>query len=384
MEIDVYVNVKSTNKDQGVATSDQSLQDVEVVDLPPVISDAPLRFRDLDYPTGRWAPAPGEVHEVAPGVMWIRMPLTFSLNHINLWALDDGDSWVIVDSGVKLPICIETWEKLLAGPLAGKPIGRIIVTHYHPDHVGLAGWLAERSDAPVLMARAEYFMARLLCADVRDTPPADALKFFRQAGWKASWVDALYKAGWGNFAKVVWDLPIGYQRISDGDELRIGGRTWRIVTGTGHAPEHSCLLCEELGVLISGDQVLPRITSNVSVYPTEPEANPLKDWMDSLEALKRLPADLFVLPSHNEPFTGLHTRCDQLLADHRGKLDRLLAWLNEPRTVIDCFDVVFGRKLKDEDRGMATGEALAHLNYLLRNDLAVRTFQDGVAYYTAA
>lgn len=367
-----------------MAVSDQSLQDArrDTLEQPSAEAAAtPMVFRELTYPLGRWTPETGTMHAIAPGVYWIRMPLPFSLNHINLWVLDDGDAWVIVDTGLNMQVCREAWETLFAGPLSQKPVSRIIVTHYHPDHIGLAGWLTQRTGAPMLIARTEFLMARMLCADVRDQPPDDVVAFYRLAGWKQSWIDALLARGWGNFAKGVAPLPVGYQRIQEGDELTIGGHGWRIVTGTGHAPEHSCLLSQSLGLLISGDQVLPRITSNVSVYPTEPDGNPLKDWMDSLEMLKTLPADVLVLPSHNEPFVGLHIRCNQLLADHGSKLERLAAFLDSPRAVVDCFEAIFGRKLSGEDAAMATGEAIAHLHYLVRNGLAVRTVSDGVAHF---
>lgn len=322
-------------------------------------------LRGLHYPFGRWTPEPGKLHPVADGVFWLRMPLPFSLNHINLWVLEDGAGWAIVDTGLNVPACKDLWRALFAGAMAGKPVTRVIVTHYHPDHLGLAGWLTHKWGVPLEIARAEFLLARVLTLDVADAPPPAAIDFYARAGWPDEAVARMQGQGWGRFGMAVSKLPLGYQRLTDGDALRIGGRTWRIVTGSGHSPEHSCLVCDEAGLMISGDQVLPRITSNVSVYPTEPRGNPLADWFASLDKLETLDANLRVLPAHNEPFERLHVRTEQLRADHLRKLDALETQLAEaPRTAVECFETLFGRPIKADEMMMATGEALAHLHWL--------------------
>ncbi len=319
--------------------------------------------RGLTFPLGRFAPAPGELHQVAPGVHWLRMPLPMAgLNHINLWVLDDGDSWAIVDTGLNIASNRDNWDTLFAGPMAAKPVGRVIVTHYHPDHLGLAGWLCERWNVPLEIARTEFLLARMLTLDVRDAPPEEAVAFAIRAGWPEAAVAEMRAKPWGTFNKVISTLPAGFKRIRDGDVLKIGGRDWKIVTGRGHAPEHSCLVTE--GLMISGDQVLPRITSNVSVYPTEPYADPLSDWLESIETLRAVDPAILVLPAHNEPFTGLHVRLDQLRDDHVDKLDKLRAFCAEPRTAFETFGILFRRPIDESNYGIATGEAVAHLHWL--------------------
>ena len=324
---------------------------------------APQDLRGLHYPFGRWVPDAGTLFEVAPGIHWLRMPLPFGLDHINLWALDAGDGWALVDTGVDLPASRRNWETLFAGPLAGKPVTRVIVTHYHPDHLGLAGWLCARWGVPLEIARTEYLLARTLMLDVRDTPPPEAVDFSIRAGWPGAAVDILRTRPWGSFHKIISPLPTGFKRIKDGDTLTIGARQWKIVTGRGHAPEHSCLVSDD-GIMISGDQVLPRITSNVSVYPTEPYADPLGDWLESIETLRGIDPGVLVLPAHNEPFTGLHTRLDQLRDDHADKLDKLERFCAVPRTAFESFATLFRNPIGESDYGIATGEAVAHLHWL--------------------
>ena len=323
----------------------------------------PQDLRGLHYPFGRWVPEHGTMFEVAPGVYWTRMGLPFGLDHINLWVLDAGDGWAIVDTGVNLGASKKAWEMLFAGPMAGKPVTRVIVTHYHPDHLGLAGWLCRRWNVPLEIARTEYLLARTLTLDVRDAPPPEAVDFSVRAGWPEEAVDTMRAKPWGNFHKIVSPMPAGFKRIRDKDVLTIGSRRWRIVTGRGHAPEHSCLVSED-NIMISGDQVLPRITSNVSVYPTEPYADPLGDWLESIETLRHIDPDVLVLPAHNEPFTGLHTRLDQLRDDHTDKLEKLLTLCAEPRTAFESFSTLFRKPIGESDYGIATGEAVAHLHWL--------------------
>lgn len=337
----------------------------------------------LRYPLSS-RPEVGQAIQVAPGVHWIRMPLPMALNHINLWALEDGEGWTLVDTGMQTSPIATAWEQLLAGPLAGKPVRRVLCTHMHPDHVGMAGWLTRRFDCPFWITRLEYVTCRMLVADTGREAPSDAVRFYKASGWKSADVE-IYKARFGGFGKMVYALPDSYRRVSDGDQLLIGGRRWHAVIGRGHSPEHLCLHCPELRLFISGDQVLPRITSNVSVFPTEPEADPLKDWLDSLASIRaRVPDDVLVLPAHNDPFEGLHRRVEQLIQGHERSLERLRAMLLEPKTACDVFSVLFRRPVTGDMLQMATGESLAHLNCLIQRGQARRaTDSAGVAWYQA-
>ncbi len=307
-----------------------------------------------------------------------------SLNHINLWLLEDGEGIAIVDTGLNLPAAREAWDALFAGPLAGRSVTRIFCTHFHPDHLGLAGWLAERWAVRLWMTRGEWLFGRMLTADVRDAPPAEAQAYQRAAGWSEARIAEEAAKGWGRFAAMVSPMPVSVVRIRDGDEIDIGARSWRVVVGSGHSPEHACLVDDVGKLLIAGDQVLPRITSNVSLSLSEPEADPLGEWLASIAKLKKLPDDLLVLPSHGEPFYGLHARLDALAAGHRGRLDALHAFLAEPRRALDCFTTLFGRKIEDGSLGLATGEAMAHLRHLEVEGRAVREVRDGVYWYRSA
>lgn len=331
----------------------------------------------LIYPCSA-PPEPGCAVEVAEGVVWIRSPLPMALNHINLWALRDGDGWTVVDTGLNFPDARNGWEAVLAGPLEGKPIKRVIGTHLHPDHVGLAGWLCARFEAPLLMSRLEYVTLRMLVADTGPAPAVGA-RFYHACGWTDAQIED-WRGRYGMFGTAVSEPPANYVRLIAGETLQIDGRVWRLVGGDGHSPEHIALLREDDGVFISGDQVLPKISSNVSVWPTEPDADPLSDWLRSLDHLKQdVPDSVLTLPSHGEPFRGLHHRLDALKRGHEASLKRLVRTLKEPRRVVDVFGCLFARPIGDGLLGMATGESLAHLNYLVRHGRAIReTGADGV------
>ncbi len=335
------------------------------------------------------APPAGTGQEVLPGLLWLRMPLPFSLNHINLWALADGEGWTVVDTGTQTPETLAAWKGLLApeGLLAGKPVTRVIATHMHPDHMGMAGWLTRKFDARLWITREEYLLCRTLAADTGREAPDDAIRFYRCCGWSEEALD-VYRARFGGFGRYIHALPDSFRRLVDGESLRIGDHDWRVVVGRGHSPEHACLVCDALDVMISGDQVLPTISSNVSVHPTEPDADPLGEWMASLQHLRdTLPDSLLVLPAHGLPFRGLHARLDRLSQGHQKGLNRLLRSLAEPRRVVDCFGALFARSIaeRSETYGLATGESAAHLNYLYRRGRVQRELgTDGAWRYHAS
>jgi glyoxylase-like metal-dependent hydrolase (beta-lactamase superfamily II) len=345
-------------------------------------SAAPARpGRNLDYPFSA-RPEPGETIMVAPGMHWVRMPLPFQLNHINLWLLEDGDGWTVVDTGLRDEATADAWKKLFAGAMQNRPVKRVVVTHLHPDHVGLAGWLVRRFGVTLWMTRTDYLLCRNLVADTGQEAPEEGIRFYRAAGFPEDALEA-YRARFGGFGRAVYRLPNSFRRIQDREEITIGDRSWKVIVGRGHAPEHACLWCAEENLFISGDQILPRISSNVSVFPTEPEANPLQDWLDSCAQLKGLlPPDTLVFPSHNEPFRGAGVRLDELILEHEENLEKLLLLCVEPKRAVDCFGALFRSRITSGNYVMAAGESVAHLNCLrARGALARRIDDNGVTWY---
>ncbi len=309
-------------------------------------------------------PAEGDAIEVAPGVLWLRLPLPMKLDHVNIYALDDGDSWTIIDTGMTSRRSRAIWQGLLDGVLAGKPVGRVVVTHHHPDHIGNAGWLMERG-AQLVMPRTAYLMARMLTLDVQETWPEESLLFYRRAGMIPEVYNARKADRPFNFSDTVYPLPLGYTRIVEGGVIRMGGRDWDIRMGAGHAPEHATFWSRDDNLVISGDQILPSISPNIGVYPTEPEADPVSDWLEACERLAPFAReDHLVLGGHKLPFTGLQTRMRQLIDNHHGALNRLETFLSEPKTAAQCFMPLFKREISGGEYGLALVEALSHCLHL--------------------
>ena len=349
------------------------------------LEDVEPRVRPkLDYPFEA-PPERGRSIEVAPGVHWIRMPMPFALDHINLWVIDDESGWALVDTGLRTEESMLAWRELFANAPDSRSLTRVFVTHMHPDHVGMAGWLTRKFGVRLWMTRLEYLTCRVMVSDTGREAPPDGTEFYRRAGWGVAAIEN-YRVRFGNFGKYIHALPDSYRRLRDAEELKIGNQTWRVVVGNGHSPEHACLYCPALKVLISGDQVLPRISSNVSVYPNEPDADPMADWYASLAKVKReVPDDVLVLPAHNECFRGLHARIDSLQTGQDRAIERRRRSLSEPKRAVDVFAALFARAIGEADvnlLGMATGESIACLNHLVNRGEASREIDaDGVAWY---
>ncbi len=327
----------------------------------------------------------GSAVEVAEGVLWLRMPVWGSLEAINVWALADGDGWTIVDTGLRKTETAAAWREAFATTLAGRPVRRVIVTHLHPDHSGMAGWIVQKQPARLWMSRLEYMTLRVLAGYTGQEAPKEAINFYRAAGWDEQSLDH-YRARFGDFGKPLYPLPNSFHPLQNGQILDIGGRDWEVVIGRGHSPEHAMLYCREAKLLISGDQVLPAISSNVSLQPMEPEADPLSDWLCSLKAIReRVADDVLVLPAHGKPFHGLHARIDGLVGGHEKGLERLLAILETPKRAVDVFPALFKRKIDGNVLSLATGESLAHLACLRSRGLATSaTDEDGILWWRAA
>ncbi|WP_406720198.1 MULTISPECIES: MBL fold metallo-hydrolase [Thioclava] len=330
------------------------------------MNDTETRPRSLRYP---WTTPPeqGALCEVAPDVYWFRLPLPMALDHMNGYALDEGDSWTLVDTGIDRPACRAALQALLEGPLSSKPVGRVVVTHHHPDHIGLAGWL-QAQGAELWTTRTAWLMARMLQLDVQERPDAQTVAFWKAAGMRADILAKRLAERPFNFADCTAPLPLGYRRLVEGEVLRMAGRDWTVRMGHGHAPEHATFWSEDL--VLGGDQILPSISANLGVYATEPEADPVAGWMDSTRGFRPYATERqLVLPGHKLPFYGLPTRLDQMIQNHEGALKRLRAHLGAhpgggPKTACDCFPPLFKREITEAVYGLAMVEAVAHLNHL--------------------
>ena len=336
------------------------------------------RALGLRYPFE--APANGTAIEVADGVLWIRMPLPMALDHVNLYALDDGDSWTLIDAGVYSKRSVALLEKILVGPLEGRPVSRLVLTHQHPDHVGAAGWFKARG-AEILTSRTAFLMSRMLILDEQPTATPESIGFWTEAGMAPSIMQKRMAERPFNFADICHPLPVGYHRLQQGDVFYAGGRTWDIHVGHGHAPEHLTFWSRDDNLVIAGDQILPSISPNVGVHATEPDADPLGDWMESCERFQQLARDEhFVLGGHKLPFTGLPLRMHQLIENHHGGLRRLLDHLDTPKTAVECFAPLFKRTIDGGTYGLALAEAVAHLNHLFQKGQVTRHQRDDGAW----
>lgn len=326
---------------------------------------------EIRYPLADQLPEPGVAMTIAPGIKWIRMGLPFALDHINLWLLRDRDverdmdGWTVVDCCIDSPATREQWESVFASSLDGLPILRVVVTHMHPDHVGLAHWLCDRWQVPLWMSATDYHTARIAIDDRNGFGGEAGAEFYRSHGMTDERFLAHVCGRKSYYPSLVPALPGSYRRLLDADVIAIGDHQWECISGYGHAPEHMALYCPDLGILISGDMVLPRISTNISVHAGEPESNPLRLFLSSLERYLALPGDTLVLPSHGKPFHGLHERIGQLQTHHRDRLQDILdAPAEVPLTASDVLPILFKRPLDEHQLTFAVGEALAHLHWL--------------------
>ncbi len=336
----------------------------------------PMASQSLSFPCD--APAAATVTEVAPGVLWTRVPLPFQLNHVNIYLIEDHDGWAVLDTGIDDTATRGVWEALLHGPLAGRRLTQVVVTHYHPDHIGLAGWLAERFGLPVLTSYSSY----LTCLNISLNPGAlearPHTEFYLRHGMSEEAAAQVATQG-HRYLDMVWPLPSTFSRLGAGDTLAIGGRRFDILVGEGHAPEQLMLYCAEEKLFFAADQVLARITPNISVSAVDPEGDPLGLYLRSLQTIRQsVPEDALVLPGHELPFRGLHPRCLELIAHHEERCSLIAeACAGTPRSVADLVPIVFPRPLDAHQMGFAFSEVLAHVNTVMRRGDLVWTGTDG-------
>ncbi len=347
----------------------------------------PLELQ-LHYPHGESLPEPGHKIAIADGVYWIRMPLPFALNHINLWLLRDHhegrEGWTVVDCGVGTDETRKLWEKIVADQLDGLPIVRVICTHMHPDHLGNAGWLTDRFDARLWMSLGDYTMGRLLQASMPGADTPRVMQHFIANGLDPKRIEISQRSTY--FSQMVPSMPLSYRRIMDGDTLTIGARSWRVIAGFGHSPEHASLFTDDGRILIAGDMLLPRISTNIGVHAIEPDANPLQQFMDSLCAYLPLPEDAVVLPAHGRVFARLQVRVGQLLDHHNERLDEVRQLCRRgPATASEVVPIMFKRELDNHQMFFAFTESLAHLHQLwYAGELKREIGADGVKRFCPA
>ncbi|CAM4343677.1 MBL fold metallo-hydrolase [Palleronia rufa] len=322
------------------------------------------------------APEVGVPRQVAEGVEWLRLPLPMKLDHVNCWILDEGDDTVtLVDTGFDSARTRSLW----AGALGGRRVARVVVTHHHPDHIGLAGWFQAEQGAELMTSRTSWLMGRMLQLDEQARPSPETVAFWRAAGMDPQILAARLEERPFNFADVVAPLPLGYTRLVDEHMVELGGRWWHIHTGDGHAPEHVTLWEEGGDLILGGDQLLASISPNLGVYATEPDADPVAEWMASCEKLLGYATpDKLVLPGHHLPYRGLPTRMVQLIENHQGALLRLEDHLQEPAPASACFQTLFGRRIGAAEYGLALVEAVAHCLHLTHLGRVRREVKDGV------
>ncbi len=344
----------------------------------------------LQYPFNDEIPAPAARIQVAPGIFWVRMPLPFALDHVNLWLLrdhfDGRDGWTVIDCGISDKVIRGLWEQLISEQLEGMPIVRVLCTHTHPDHVGLASMLTERFSAPLWMTMGEYAFGRILCAAMPGANGASAAAHYQRHGLDAAFVETVRSRNQNYFASLVPAMPLEFTRLIDGQGVRIGSRTWRVIIGLGHSPEHAALYCEEDRLLISGDMVLPRVLTNVSVWDIEPLSNPVQWFLDSLKKYQPCHQDTLVLPSHGRPFHKLHVRLRQLEEHHQERLAMLLSACRErPVNAAQAVPLMFNRTFDTHQMTFAVGEALAHLHALwYAGEVDRDSGEDGILRFAGA
>ena len=334
----------------------------------------------LTYPFNDNLPQAGEILQVAEGVYWLRMGLPFALNHINLWLLVDGDGWTIIDCGISDDATRASWKHIFKTHLQDKPIKRVIATHCHPDHIGLSVWICEQWQAPLWMSLGEYSLGRMMQAGLSGVEGSSTVPFFRQHGVIDPVLIEQLLGRKNYYPKLVPDMPLAFVRMMDKQSIQIGKNTWQAITGFGHSPEHISLYCAALNCLISGDMLLPKISTNVSVWAIEPTSNPVQQFLSSLDKYHFCPDNTLVLPSHGKPFTGMHIRIKQLYDHHQARLDEVLSACSSPKSANDIVPIMFSRALDSHQLTFALGEALAHLHLLWHDDKLTR-FKDAEGIY---
>ncbi|OWU83144.1 beta-lactamase [Oceanicola sp. 22II-s10i] len=331
---------------------------------------------DLRFPFSEM-PDFGDVIEIADGLLWLRIPLPYRLDHVNIYLVRDHGGWAVIDTGIKTPDAIAAWERYFSGPLAGATITKVIITHHHPDHIGLAGWMCDRFDAPMLSTYSTYMGSKVISLGESEKQTRSNFDFYISHGMSSEGAGIVAIQG-NDYLRRVGELPDSFLRLVMPDILAIGDRTFRVVTGDGHAHEQLLLYCEDEKLLFAADQVLEKISPNVSVYASERHGDPLGHFLRSLRFLSaEIPSDTLVLPGHRRPFYGLHSRCRELEIHHEERCDLIRqACAVRPHTNAELVPILFPRELDPHQMSFAFTETLAHVNRLVRRG-EVETVRQG-------
>ncbi len=337
----------------------------------------PVDFLSMDYPDE------GSVREIVDGVLWVRMPLPFQLNHVNLWLLEDGDGWVLIDTGINSFETRELWGKLLQTLPHGGRISRLICTHAHPDHIGLAGWFGTNFSPDLITTRNELRDGIFFCQGWEDKG-AELVKYFRTAGCTGTQVMQIREHVFGSH-HFYSGMPASCNIIANGDTVEIGGRQWRVMVAYGHSSEHVCLFCHEAGVLIGGDQILPKITPTIVLPPDRQDGNPLAAFLESNQQFRCLPEKTLILPGHNRPFYGLHARLDEYELHHDDRLGMTFSACSVARSGAEVAARLFKLSSDPHQLFFAVGETLSHIRYLeIEGKISVKESEDGVKLFKQA
>ncbi|MBV9250558.1 MAG: MBL fold metallo-hydrolase [Acetobacteraceae bacterium] len=341
--------------------------------------------QDLEFPFSP-APEPGQLIEVAPGVKWFRLPLPYRLDHVNIYLIEGTEGWTVLDTGLGTDDCRGAWNAVLSGPMAQQPLNAMVVTHFHPDHVGLAGWLAEHFGLPLSMPRPEYLYSLALQYAPGDLGADMHRPFYRRHGLSEQVTEAVLGRG-HEYLRRTTGVPTTYHRVQHGDVLDVGAREFRVLTGGGHALEQAMLYRPDERLFFAADQVIARISPNVSVHAMEPDLDALGIYLRSLSLLRgSIADDVLVLPGHGLPFYGLHVRIAELIAHHEQRCNAIaVACQGQPLSVAEIVPLIFHRSLDEHQTGFAFGEVLAHVNHMLgRDQLMLQPSADGIERYRAS
>ncbi|MCO5072282.1 MAG: MBL fold metallo-hydrolase [Rhizobiaceae bacterium] len=338
-------------------------------------------YPQLSFPFER-GPEFGDVLEVAPGVLWLRIPLPYRLDHVNIYLLEDAGGWMAIDAGIRTPEAIDAWEKLLSGKLSGLRISRVLVTHFHPDHIGLAGRLCEKFDAPLLASQTTYMTSRVISLAPHEMGSRQYFDFYAKHGMTEEAASLVAIRG-NEYLSLVGELPISFLRLLAGDQLTVGPRQFRVLSGDGHAPEQTMLYCEADGLLFAADQVMERVTPNIGVYAGDQNGDPLGHFLRSQRFLRSEISDrVLVLPGHFRPFHGLHTRCEELEHHHEERCDLIRQACSErPHSIAELMPILFPRQLDPHQTGFAMTETLAHAHRLVRRGEIAEVTRDKKSFF---